>query len=671
MGYRGEDLDLRTPQTGSRSASDLPATELGRPRGYGLRGEPIWVDDTVLACCNLAFDLAATHRSGEVRIEHLIYAMTRIDAAAEILEARGVRVAALRREMGIIVASEIPIGLPNGKGTPRRSEELETLLREAADLASRRSAPANIDDLVAVLAETSRELPGIAHLRRHLAPRAERDYDALARVRDIRAYSPAVYEPRPPATVPVWAEPSPSRTDSVQNSRIEALEQAVRALGSDLSIERKTVSNLLLDIQRDVGSRRDEESRLGGGVIDRLGAVEHAIEKRLADMARSWGLLHDRLQSLEQAVVKVRPDTGVELVAVHDRLNAIERALQGTAVDDSRHWTLISDRLKALEQTIGGRPVPAAGQEIARLGERFDMIEHVLLERASEATTEAAKLAEKLKAIEEAQAAQKVQALQLNAALAAEVNKLSTFVSQQQLPGAETLMPALNERFQAISMAIDRQRTEIGQTGLDRLMPLINERFQVLGAMIERQRGEAATALTQPIGERLNEIGSSLEARQAEGMRTLTALAERIGAIERGMTGYVQKVSEQSTAYDEDIHQIQDALIKINTQQAATAGTLEQWRQQGSELGIISNRLAALERLSMRPAQMMEQVAEKVDAMYKLTAVRIEKRNRFYYWLFGTDSWLAASWPSKRKDGGGPAVAVAPPPRQASPPPVR
>ena len=155
MGYRGEDLDLRTPQTWSATPADLAGsmeaaqTTMGS-RG-GMRSGPIWVDDTVLACANHAFDVALAHRAGEVRIEHLLHALTRIDAAAEALEARGVRVAALRRESATIIASEIPIGLPNGKGAPHRSEELAEVLRLAAANAARRNAPATIEDLLYVL----------------------------------------------------------------------------------------------------------------------------------------------------------------------------------------------------------------------------------------------------------------------------------------------------------------------------------------------------------------------------------------------------------------------------------------------------------------------------------------------------------------------------------------
>jgi hypothetical protein len=625
MSYRGEDLDLRTPQMGHRPAIEHGTDGGLRGRGYGSRSEPIWVDETVLACCNLAYDLAVTHRSGEVRIEHLVYALTRIDAAAEALESRGVRVAALRREMGSIVASDIPIGLPNGKGTPRRSEEMEFVLRDAADLAQRRNQPANIDDLVIVLVDSTRELSGLMHIRRHLGSRSpldRADYEPLTRPRETAlrpAYVPAsppvpAYEPR------AWSEPlatSGSRTDAVQNSRIEMLEQAVRSLSADLGNERKTMNTLLLDIQRDVGSRRDEDGRLGGGVIDRLASIEHAIEKRLSELSRSWTVLNDRLQMLESAVHKQRPD-GVELVALHDRLTGLERILQVSTGDGNRHWSTLADRLKGIEATLHAR-ASGGTVELGPLSDRFDTIEQVLLERASDATAEAARMAERLKAIEDAQAAQKTQAMALSSGIAAEVSKLAATLAQQ--PAGERLLPAMTER------------------------------FQVLAAMIERQRSELSTSLVTPVGERLAAIGTAVDSRQVETTRAVSTLAERVAAIERSMTGYVQKVSEQATAYDQDLNEIQDALIKLGTHQATISGGLDQWRQQASEIGIISNRLAAIERLSSRPAQMIEQLSERVDTMYRLTAEKIEKRNAFYYWLFGTNSWITASWPQKRSGG--------------------
>ena len=574
MGYRGEDLDLRTPQSAVRASPDLSATDISRPRGY--RSEPIWVDDTVLACCNLAYDLAVTHRAGEVRLEHLAYAMTRLDNAAEAMEARGVKVAALRRELGNVVAGEIPVGLASGKATPRRSEDFEAVLRDASDIAQRRNSPASAEDLVSVLIDTSRDLPGLMFIRRHLGrpPLADRDYEPVPRPRETaRAYA-AAYEPRA-----VWTEPSPAaatRSDALQNNRIEALEQAVRALGADLSNERKTVSNLLIDIQRDLSTRRDDSA-----MADRLGAVEMAIDKRLADLARNWNGLNDKLKSLEAAILS--------------------------------------------------RPVDSAIEPM-RLIERLETIEQVVLDRASDSAAEASKLAERLKALEDGQAAQKVQALQLNSALAAEVNKLVTAMSQQ--PGVERMMPAINERFQALT------------------------------ATLERQRVELASALAQPVGERLTAIGAGLDARQQEGTRALTALAERIGAIERAVATYVQRVSEQSATFGQEVGKIQGDLTRLSTGQTAVASAVDQWRQQAGELGIIGNRLAAIERLSSRPAQMIEQLAEKVDAMHRLTAEKAAKRSAFYYWLFGTNDWRGASYPKRRAI---PAGVAAPQPTRPMP----
>jgi Clp amino terminal domain, pathogenicity island component len=98
MGYRGDDLDLRTPERWG--GKDL-TRDLAR-----VAGEPFYVDDTVLACCNHAFDLALAHRAAEVRIEHLLNAITRTDVAASVLERRGINVALLRRESATSIAAD-------------------------------------------------------------------------------------------------------------------------------------------------------------------------------------------------------------------------------------------------------------------------------------------------------------------------------------------------------------------------------------------------------------------------------------------------------------------------------------------------------------------------------------------------------------------------------------
>lgn len=111
---------------------------------------PIWVDDTVLACCNHAYDLALAHRSADVRVEHLLHALTRIDDAADVLEANGIRTASLRRETATVIAGEIPVSLTNGSGAPRRADSFEEVLRLAAAHSYQRNAPVSVEDLLHV-----------------------------------------------------------------------------------------------------------------------------------------------------------------------------------------------------------------------------------------------------------------------------------------------------------------------------------------------------------------------------------------------------------------------------------------------------------------------------------------------------------------------------------------
>ena len=81
LAYRGNDLELKTPRGRTPSRREvLEPTEITPPPGpewlstaleeAEADGEEVWVDATVLKCCNQAFELAMAHRSPEVRLEH-------------------------------------------------------------------------------------------------------------------------------------------------------------------------------------------------------------------------------------------------------------------------------------------------------------------------------------------------------------------------------------------------------------------------------------------------------------------------------------------------------------------------------------------------------------------------------------------------------------------------
>lgn len=612
MGYRGEDLDLRTPQTWSATPADLASASDIAVSGQraGFRNGPLWVDDNVLACSNHAFDVALAHRAGEVRIEHLLHALTRIDAAAEALEARGVRVASLRRETATIIASEIPVSLPNGKGMPRRSEEFADVLRAAASNAARRNAPASVEDLLYVLLDPRSSYPGLAALQRNVTRTQPRD------VREVRE----VIEPLPPLTryvaelprytaAPVVTErfarmppldtpryvTEPQRviyreytgtpTDSIQNTRLDALEQSVRALGNDLTAERSTVANLLKDLSRETQAQRDDQGRLHsglydrirgleqtivqqpqpdntGGLIERLQAIENGLELRLQEMSQSWALLSTRLQDLEMAVRQTAADKTApnpQFDRINQQFDRIKQSLDKPIERQAIDWQPITNRLDIIEEALLSSD-PRSGNDVA----------------------------DRLKSLE----GEIARALASNTASA---NRMESLISGFQSSGGATL-----------------------DTG--------------------------------PLLGRITEFANTYQTAQTKNYEFIAKLADRMTGVEQAIAAEIETSAAKHQAYTQDLSEVHDALMKLNQNQHTLAGSIDQWRTDAAgDVASIANRLVSGGGTATggKPDAKLEALGAQMDTISRLMVERYHRRNRFWYWLFGTDDWIGSSWPSQ------------------------
>lgn len=572
MSYRGEDLDLRTSQTWSAAPSDVAseadAAAIKNGQRLTSRSGPIWVDDTVLSCANYAFDVALAHRAGDVRLEHFLHAMTRIDAAAEALEARGVRVAALRRESATIIASEIPVGLTNGKTVPRRSEELADVLRIAANLAGRHSAPATIDDVLNVLFDQRTDLQGIGLLARHTMRAQVREtleqfpplsryaietprYIAPSERPSRSVVEPVRYTPEPPRAY--RSEVAQTPTDSIQNSRIEALEQMVRALSNDISSERHVVSGMLKELSRDTQAQRDDQGRLHTG-------------------------LYDRLQTLEQVMTDTRgagPGTGGGDGLAEQLLN-LEVMLEQRLKELNQGWASLAGRFHTLE--TARQP----GIDLKPIMNRLDIIEEAVLGR--ENNGEGNDVADRLKSLE----GEIARALSANTA----------------------------------------------STG----------RMETLISGFERQRADFAG----PIVDRVSALATDYATHQKTNSDASALLAERLGAVERALAAEIETAAAKHQAYAQDLGEVHNALVKLNQNQHTLAGSIDQWRSEAAgDVAMISNRLANLDRDNERPIETLNALTTHMDTMNRMIIERYHRRNRFWYWLFGTDDWIGASWPSQ------------------------
>jgi hypothetical protein len=354
MGYRGADLDLRTSRTWSATSTDLmggfevPATQSSQgARAHANRSGPIWVDEPLLAAANHAYEVAMAHRASEVRLEHLVHALTRVEGAAAILDSRGAHVVPLRRDSAMVIASEIPVGLAPGSG-PRRSLELEETLRLASAHASHAGRPASVDDVLHVLIDLRGDHPATELLLRHL-PRGSRDFWSTLG-------PPRAPYPGHSHFVDV------TEADSLRNAAGQAFlaDHGTRLSGEDTEGPPllEEVNGRLGEIERALQPIKDrldviEEAVLAregdGALVERLSALGRLLQEERVERSNALGSLTAEVRSLAGALGYVSPDGETHQTVFAERL-------QGLAADLEQHrielGTSLGDRIAAIEKSL-------------------------------------------------------------------------------------------------------------------------------------------------------------------------------------------------------------------------------------------------------------------------------------------------------------------------------
>jgi Clp amino terminal domain, pathogenicity island component len=539
MGYRGDDLDLRTPERWG-------GKDMTRDQAR-VAGEPFYVDDTVLACCNHAFDLALAHRAAEVRIEHLLNAMTRTDAAASILERRGVGVALLRRESATAIAADGSFASAGAtmRVNPRRSADFEDTLRLAAERAYPRRGAINVEDMLVAMFEMNRDIPGIAMLRRHASGWTARDL-----VTTEPLVSAASYQARPASAQPYFASdprstlpPVPqvpayggTMTDAVQNNRIDQLERMIRDLSLEQSNERKTFATMINELQRETITQRDDTGRFRGNLNDRLQSLEHMVSNvRHEPMQIPVGLM-DRLQSVDGLERKLE-DIGRAFSAVLDRLNGLDRTIstRATSAPVNVNMQPVLDRLASLERSLATRAQPVVDME--PLHDRMTAFERALAGRQAQ-PVDLAPLHDRLTALDRSLAAR---------------------------PAASSVdMAPLHDRLTAIERVIASRPVPT----LD--LTAVNERMAGIERAIARYPAPQAIDMA-PLFERLNAI----EQRSSEASRQSTGLGERFGQFERTMQTSLQSSSGGiATDLSERLKTIEDTLLSHQVEVGQLTSTI-------------------------------------------------------------------------------------------------
>ena len=667
MSYRGKDLDLRTGQparagsnrSGSRSRQmPLDTTDFDSPAA-------LYVDDAVLACCNHAYDLALAYRAPEVRLEHLLNAMTRTDAAVAVMAAQGIDVTGLRHDTASLIAAEAPIIYAAERPAPRRSQDLADALHTAASTAEARREPVSVDDLLQTLLEMNREQSGLVMLKRNAPGWPQRGAGEAARPEqlppllgsayqlDPRYIQPEVRGAEPPRewtrmpTLPAYyqqppvqqgyytSEPGPaaagSMADVMQNSRLDQLERMIR------------------DRTGDFAHRGADYGGSAAAPADRLAGLERNVEAKFNDIARVWSVLGERLQALEQAVVAGRSDQALPLGLV-DKLQSID--------DLGQVLSSIGDRLSGLERQIAAKPAAGVAINLQPLVDRLDGIERSLSARTAAPAVNFGPVLERLTSID-------TRVTEVSRGASTLGDRIGQF--ERKLDTGNTAQ--LSDRLQEIEEAVAAQRSDItalsssitasvkaldqsiGQsvaaqkTGVERVQALIGERFQGFTSAFERQRNEIASAVTQPVNDRVGKLTGLLDTQRSEAAQAMSVVSEKLGNIDKLMQTFGQRTLDLHAAHGKDLIELHNAFVKLNTNQQTLAVSMDEWRlDNGSEFATIASRLEGIEKSAARPVEMLEALQETVQTLQTTSLKREERKSRFRHWLMGTDDWYGASW---------------------------
>jgi len=372
MAYKGTDLDLRARRpTASAREARSPAAAERAANGAGSQpahagAGPIAVDDDLLACCNSTYDVARFHASEDVRLEHLLHALTRVGAAVEVLAELGIRVDTLRRETAVAIAAEMPAGGLEGEAEPHASAAFEDVLRRAADLAAKRGAPAGLHDLLRTLLGGGPGSPAAA-----LLMGAAADPQRLERWRDapLRA---ALHSAAPDAkTEAAGTELAPAATQALL-ARLDHMETALRTLHNQVAGDRQALGDLLREVQSSLQALRSEGAHTAATEraqsADRTHAVESLLEAKLGDIRNAMRALGDRLAGMDG------------IGALGDRLAGIDKL---AAASDS--WQQLRSHMETVEGRVGTQTLDVANRIADAFSERLSKTE-AALQRLQEET---------------------------------------------------------------------------------------------------------------------------------------------------------------------------------------------------------------------------------------------------------------------------------------------
>ena len=470
---------------------------------------------------------------------------------------------------------------------------------------------------------------------------------------------------------------APTVTDTVQNTRLDALERALRDLTEDIALNRQAFNALLEQLRggvvvSDPEPAPEPEYPVNGGIPDDhnfgdtpdllylIGRLERSIDAKFSELVRTWGLLGKRIDGLEEAVENI--DVG-ELGDLEERLKRL-LASDGRFDRFEALLSALPQRLEGLEARLGKSGSPAdMGPVLARFAE---------MERRLQAAIEAADYAPIYARIETMQ-----RAMENAPAGAVELGPILTEIREvaSRTGDANLLIDSLSERFERIEDAVEQHRTQLrdamASVGGEPTQAMLENALRNVAHTFERQKEEISESVTRVVSDRLSGLSGGSEMPQM-----LSALQARMVSLEEAFTSLANRPIAVTGGGDGlDNAFVTNAMNTIVNNQKALATSIDDWRAEAkTDITQIRSRLEMLEtsqKVTLPPEfdSLNKDIRDIRDKISDRSGG--DAWTRFRLWLYGTNDWYGASWggASEEDEGWLAYRRRRPVPRQAQPHP--
>ncbi len=541
---------IETDVSGSTGAP--LANAIGRRVITTYRPAYLSEDETVLACCHHAHEVAKAHGAREVMLEHLVHALVRVPDAAQVLSDRGINVESLKRESAAVISSEIPVDHTMMVAQLRASKDFNTVMHLAAAAASRRDErQLGARDLLDALLRFDAKSRVVRMVRRH-------------------AVEGGIDEPVDPL------------------AEVKVLMERYAGEQRDLRLAVNELRN----------AQAGQSSAALASLDDRMRGLERSINLLASSGGR--GDLGDGLKNLQDTLGSIRNETR----ATADRLQLMERAINtgnagGNGAGNGQITTLIGDRFLSVQKTMEDHKLGIARLEQG-LGDRLRLME---AKQLTSAPIDA--MALRLEKLETALEARLTDNGKLESML---IDRLKGFEQAAANGKSLTLPPGLEtvgDRLQGLERQVSAQRSELQgwQGAMEKELKAIEEMFDLIPA-------DGATARPGLSEGQMQSLQQSIDAHRAETQHVAISLQERYGAVERMMT--TQRTDQVSAkgALNGELEQIRTAMMALGNAQSTLSTAIDEWRQNNSgDLSVISNRLAKLEQSTLPMQSVYDRIA--------------------------------------------------------------